>query len=70
MLAAAGAAHVARRLAALEGRLPADGAVFCAAYDLWRRWRRTVAHAESPADIAPQVPTAIQAVASLEQLQP
>lgn len=57
MGAAAGARGVAARLGDLEARLPVDGATKCASFRFWEAWRRSVARAESAAELAPQVRT-------------
>ena len=55
MVAAAGARAAASRLADLEARLPADGATKCVSFRFWEAWRRSVARAESAAELAPLV---------------
>ncbi|KAK9845836.1 hypothetical protein WJX81_003853 [Elliptochloris bilobata] len=55
MGAAAGARAVSARLADLEARLPADGATKCASFRFWEAWRRSVARADSAAELAPLV---------------
>ena len=51
----AGAAAAGARLAALEARLPADGALFSSAFEFWAAWRRAVGRAEAAADLVPHV---------------